>query len=590
MRSTYVCPEPRCQRVCTSLSGLTRHRNAAHRDITPVAEDEEDPAHSTTYYHPQLDARPCDAFGHFLPHGTPPSPPPSPPPPPNNVDEDSEWAPFASRVEFDFAYWHFVENQSSRDDIDKDLDRWTAKVLRYGGQAPWKDADDVYATIDSIPEGSMPWTKVEMRYTGPRPNGAPPKWMTNTYELYTRDARAVLHHQLASKQFDTTFEPVPYRQFNKDGERVLSNFMSGDWAWKQANTLAEDVNTHGSMFVPVISGSDKTTVSVATGHQEFHPVYMSPGCITNTARRARGDGVLPVAMLPIPKANKKQRRRRQYQRFVRQLYHACLARVFRPLKGGMTDCEVAKCADGHFRRVIYGLGPYIADYPEQVWLAAIVQGWCPKCDADPDHLDDGGARRRTHEKTDFLIDVFDPGILWSDFGVRDDVVPFTHEFPRADIHELLSPDLLHQVIKGTFKDHLVTWVGEYLVLVHGEARAKEILDDIDRRLAAVPSFPGLRRFPEGRDFTQWTGDDSKALMKIYLAAIAGHVPAQMVKSLSAFLDFCYLARRNSITSSMLTKMEDTLARFHELRQVFIDVGVRVDISLPRQHQEKRPGA
>jgi hypothetical protein len=30
----------------------------------------------------------------------------------------------------------------------------------------------------------------------------------------------------------------------------------------------------------------------------------------------------------------------------------------------------------------------------------------------------------------------------------------------------------------------------------------------------VPSFPGLRRFPEGRGFKQWTGDDSKALMKV----------------------------------------------------------------------------
>lgn len=44
----------------------------------------------------------------------------------------------------------------------------------------------------------------------------------------------------------------------------------------------------------------------------------------------------------------------------------------------MTTPEVVKCPDGHFRRAIYGLGPYIADYPEQVWLAAIVQGWCPK--------------------------------------------------------------------------------------------------------------------------------------------------------------------------------------------------------------------
>ena len=34
------------------------------------------------------------------------------------------------------------------------------------------------------------------------------------------------------------------------------------------------------------------------------------------------------------------------------------------------------------------------------------------------------------------------------------------------------------------------------------------------RISAVPSFPGIRRFPEGRDFHQWTGDDSKALMKV----------------------------------------------------------------------------
>lgn len=50
-----------------------------------------------------------------------------------------------------------------------------------------------------------------------------------------------------------------------------------------------------------------------------------------------------------------------------------------PLKAGMTVPEVVQCADGYSRRVIYGLGPYIADYPEQVWLASVVQNWCPKC-------------------------------------------------------------------------------------------------------------------------------------------------------------------------------------------------------------------
>jgi hypothetical protein len=59
--------------------------------------------------------------------------------------------------------------------------------------------------------------------------------------------------------------------------------------------------------------------------------------------------------------------------------------------------------------------------------------------------------------------------------------PFTNDFERADIHELLAPDLLHQLIKGTFKDHLVDWVLTYINAHYSEARAKAIMDDIDRR-------------------------------------------------------------------------------------------------------------
>lgn len=34
------------------------------------------------------------------------------------------------------------------------------------------------------------------------------------------------------------------------------------------------------------------------------------------------------------------------------------------------------------------------------------------------------------------------------------------------------------------------------------------------RIALAPLFPGLRRFKQGRNFKQWTGNDSKALMKV----------------------------------------------------------------------------
>ncbi|KAJ7234817.1 hypothetical protein C8J57DRAFT_1574522, partial [Mycena rebaudengoi] len=221
-----------------------------------------------------------------------------------------------------------------------------------------------------------------------------------------------------------------------------------------------------------------------------------------------------------------------------------------------------------------------------------------RCDAHPDNLDGEGARLRVQANTEFLITIFDPGTLWDDYGIRSDVVPFTHGFPRADIHELLSSDLLHQVIKGAFKDHLVSWVNEYLTLEHGEKRALEIIQDIDRRYDLCCTR-GLRRFPDGRDFNQWTGDDSKALMKvcnlhgrrdfaeyawkIYLGAVAGYLPSDMVKCLAAFMDFCYLVRRNSISSDDLVTIKDALDRFHHYRDIFIQTGVRVDISLPRQH-------
>ena len=79
----------------------------------------------------------------------------------------------------------------------------------------------------------------------------------------------------------------------------------------------------------------------------------------------------------------------------------------------------------------------------------------------------------------------------------------------------------------------MTWVGDYLYETHGEKVALQIIEDIDHRqglfvkvntyelssnllfsISAVPPYPGLRRFPDGRDYKQWTGDDSKALMKV----------------------------------------------------------------------------
>lgn len=73
------------------------------------------------------------------------------------------------------------------------------------------------------------------------------------------------------------------------------------------------------------------------------------------------------------------------------------------------------------------------------------------------------------------------------------------------------------------------------------------------------------------------------MLQVYLPAINGHVPDQMVRCLAAFLEFCYLVRRSTITESTLESMSISLDRFHTERAIFKETEVRFDFNLPRQH-------
>lgn len=83
--------------------------------------------------------------------------------------------------------------------------------------------------------------------------------------------------------------------------------------------------------------------------------------------------------------------------------------------------------------------------------------------------------------------------------------------------------------------YLVTWVEDYIKLVHNTSEASKILADIDRRYVRICvsclytihicHILELRLhlhsldcdyFLRGRGFKQWTGDDSQALMKVHI--------------------------------------------------------------------------
>ena len=58
--------------------------------------------------------------------------------------------------------------------------------------------------------------------------------MKKEYEVWYRDPLAILKNQLSNPDFDQKFHTTPYREYNKNGEQVWSDLLSGNWAWKQA--------------------------------------------------------------------------------------------------------------------------------------------------------------------------------------------------------------------------------------------------------------------------------------------------------------------------------------------------------------------
>ncbi|KAI0681639.1 hypothetical protein C8T65DRAFT_519149, partial [Cerioporus squamosus] len=72
--------------------------------------------------------------------------------------------------------------------------------------------------------------------------------------------------------------------------------------------------------------------------------------------------------------------------------------------------------------------------------------------------------------------------------------------------------------------------------------------------------------------------------QIYLSAIYGIVPDEMVRTIAAFLEACYITRRDTINEEDIAQFHDTCSRFYKHQKVFQETGVCLDgFSLPWQH-------
>jgi len=239
------------------------------------------------------------------------------------------------------------------------------------------------------------------------------------------------------------------------------------------------------------------------------------------------------------------------------------------------------CADGFVRWMWPILAAYVADYPEQCLVACCMENRCPICKVHPTNR---GANQpsdpRKRPETLTLLALKEKGSLsmpemknfketYENTGLRPIYPPFWTALPFCDIFQSFTPDLLHQLHKGVFKDHLVKWCTNL-------AGAKEI----DGRFRSMTEYIGLRHFKNGiSSVSQWTGSEHKAMERVFVGLVSGAIQERAV------VDFIFYSSLQSHTQKSLQALQDALDAFHEYKDVFIELEARVPahFNIPKIH-------
>ncbi|KAG9123782.1 hypothetical protein FRC07_013975 [Ceratobasidium sp. 392] len=262
---------------------------------------------------------------------------------------------------------------------------------------------------------------------------------------------------------------------------------------------------------------------VFSGNQKAWPVYLTIGNISKDIRKCPSEratlllGYLPVLNLGHISNEREQSEARW------QLFHTALELILEPLKTFSRTGFTVMCADGGVRRVFPILAAYIADFLEQALITCVRKSCCPVCWLPNNEGGDMSLQYPLRDRCRTL-DALDDH--WNGYsrtiktlGIRP-THPFWADLPYVDISTCMAPDLLHQLDRGVFGDHMIRWTTAVLTP-----------NKMDRRVKGMLRFQKLQHFARGTSvISQWTGKEAKALGRTLLTVVAGDKNPKLVKA------------------------------------------------------------
>ncbi|KZW03090.1 hypothetical protein EXIGLDRAFT_636720, partial [Exidia glandulosa HHB12029] len=466
--------------------------------------------------------------------------------------QNNKYAPFASQAEWELAQW--VKNEGLSDAA---FDRFCKLSSMQGDSLLGvKNSGQLNSKIDELP-GYGTWS-----YTVVTVDGSETK-----HELFYRDPTDCLRALWADPAFKDHLSFAPEKHFADAAHtnRLYTDMKTGDWWWQMQGKIPI-----GSTVVPIIISSDKTELTLFTGGATAYPIYMTIGNIADHIRRqpSRHAQVL-IGYLPTSAIDTSGLTELAARNARAQLFHTAVRTILEPLRSAAKIGIELQSSDGAVRSCYPLLAVYAGDYPEQCLAACTRYGTrCPKCDIDKAGFSSG--LEAGISACEGSLSSIDDALRA--FGLNFVPHPFWEDWEHADIHQAITPDILHQLYQGLIK-HLTAWATHIV----GE-------DELDARFRRVPLAQGLRHFKDGIScLSRVSGVEHKAIAKQLLACLAGIPEKDAVRAARALLDFTYLAQYGCHSNDTLELLDESLREFHKYKDVFLNTGATESLDLPKLH-------
>ncbi|KAH7926058.1 hypothetical protein BV22DRAFT_1104530 [Leucogyrophana mollusca] len=486
-------------------------------------------------------------------------------------DSDNIWAPFVSKMDYEVARWAKLRGAGSTafSDLLKIDGLRDALGLSYG------NSQELNKIIDK---------KLPQRPRFQRKEIFVPGDPGEAFDVYFRNVMECIGALYGDPEFSQHLVFTPERHY-ADADmtiRMYHDLHTGKWWWNTQKKLEK--TKPGATLIPIILSSDKTQITMFR-NKSAYPVYMTIGNIPKDIRRKPSRrawillGYLPTSRLEHI-SNKAARRRT-----LANLFHACMRHILRPLEKPGKEGAAMRSGDGIVRRVHPIVACYSGDYPEQVLATGTKSGECPKCDIPHQELGSPDMPAKLRDLKAILAALAlvddDPvqfATLCTRQGIKPLYKPFWQELPHVDIFQCITPDVLHQLYQGVIK-HLISWIKE----TFGDA-------EIDARCRRLPPNHNIRLFMKGIScLSRVSGTEHNQICRFLLGIIID-IPlpgnmgsSRLIRATRALLDFLYLAQYPCHTDITLRLLDDALMRFHDNKDVFVDLGIRTQFNLPKLH-------